>query len=48
VLTQLTSTLTNQILHEPTVRLRQAAEEQHYEILKAADWIFGTGEDWEG
>jgi glutamyl-tRNA reductase len=47
VLTQLTSTLTNQILHEPTVRLRQAAEEQHYEILKAADWIFGTREDWE-
>ena len=45
VLTQLASTLTNRILHEPTQRLRQAAEEQHYEILKAADWIFSSEKD---
>jgi glutamyl-tRNA reductase len=48
VLTQLTNVLTNQILHGPTVRLRQAAEEQHYEILKAADWLFSTKKEWEG
>jgi glutamyl-tRNA reductase len=40
VLSQLASTLTNRILHEPTQRLREAAEEQRYEILKAADWLF--------
>ncbi|HLF31206.1 MAG TPA: glutamyl-tRNA reductase [Xanthomonadales bacterium] len=40
VLFQLASTLTNRILHEPTQRLREAAEEQRYEILKAADWLF--------
>lgn len=40
ILTQLANTLTNRILHEPTQRLRAAAEEQQYEILKAADWIF--------
>jgi glutamyl-tRNA reductase len=42
ILTQLANTLTNRILHEPTQRVRQAAEEQKYEILKAADWIFRT------
>jgi glutamyl-tRNA reductase len=40
ILAQLANTLTNRILHEPTLRLRKAAEEQKYEILKAADWIF--------
>jgi len=40
VLGQLATTLTNRILHQPTQRLREAAEEQKYEILKAADWIF--------
>jgi glutamyl-tRNA reductase len=40
ILTQLANTLTNRILHEPTQRLREAAEDQNYEILKAADWIF--------
>lgn len=39
-LSQLANALTNRILHEPTQRLREAAEEQQYEILKAADWIF--------
>ncbi len=39
-LAQLANALTNRILHEPTQRLREAAEEQQYEILKAADWIF--------
>jgi glutamyl-tRNA reductase len=45
VLRQLASTLTNRILHEPTQRLREAAEEQRYEILKAADWIFRSSEE---
>jgi glutamyl-tRNA reductase len=40
VLEQLASTLTNRILHGPSQQLRQAAEQQRYEILKAADWIF--------
>ena len=40
VLSQLASTLTNRLLHLPSQRLRQAAEEQNYQILKAADWIF--------
>lgn len=40
VLQQLASTLTNRFLHMPSKRLREAAEEQNYEILKAADWIF--------
>ena len=40
VLKQMASTLTNRILHEPSQRLREAAEEQEYQILKAADWIF--------
>jgi glutamyl-tRNA reductase len=46
VLQQLASTLTNRFLHMPSKRLREAAEEQNYEILKAADWIFKPdGED---
>ncbi len=42
VLAELANALTNRILHEPTLRLRQAAEEQHYEIVKAADWLFSS------
>jgi len=45
ILTQMANTLTNRILHEPTLRLREAAEEQKYEILKAADWIFRSTKD---
>ena len=40
VIRQLANKLTHKILHLPSTRLRQAAEEQHYEILKAADWLF--------
>jgi len=40
VLEQLASTLTNKILHLPSKRLREAAEIQDYEVLKAADRIF--------
>ena len=40
VLEQLASTLTNKILHLPSKRLREAAETQDYEVLKAADRIF--------
>ena len=40
VLEQLAETLTNRILHAPTQRLREAAEQQRYDILEAADWIF--------
>jgi glutamyl-tRNA reductase len=47
VLGQMASTLTNKILHLPSKRLREAAEEQDYEVLKAADRIFRRegGED---
>jgi len=40
VLSQMTRTLTNKILHLPSKRLREAAENQDYEVLKAADRIF--------
>jgi glutamyl-tRNA reductase len=40
VINQLTHTLTNRLLHLPTVRLRKAAENEDYDILRAADWIF--------
>jgi glutamyl-tRNA reductase len=40
VIRQLAHTLTNKILHLPSTRLRQAAESQEYQILKAADWLF--------
>jgi glutamyl-tRNA reductase len=40
VIRQLAHTLTNKILHLPSTRLRQAAETQEYQILKAADWLF--------
>ncbi|MEJ8567427.1 glutamyl-tRNA reductase [Elongatibacter sediminis] len=45
VLTQLAGTLTNRILHEPSQHLRQAAEQQRYEILQAADWLFRGGDE---
>jgi glutamyl-tRNA reductase len=49
VLRQMANTLTNKILHLPSKRLREAAEEQDYEVLKAADRIFrkenAPGED---
>ena len=41
VLGQLASTLTHRILHGPSLRLREAAEQEQYELLKAADWLFG-------
>jgi len=40
VVQQLASTLTNRILHLPSKRLREVAESQDYEMLKAADRIF--------
>jgi glutamyl-tRNA reductase len=40
VLEQLTNTLTNKILHLPSKRLREAAENRDYDVLKAADRIF--------
>jgi glutamyl-tRNA reductase len=40
VLQQMAATLTNKILHLPSKRLREAAEERDYEVLKAADRIF--------
>ena len=45
VLAQLASTLTNRILHRPSQQLRQAAELQQYDMLKAADWLFRGGDD---
>lgn len=44
VLAQLASTLTNRILHQPSLKLRQAAEEQDYVILRAAERIFGEAQ----
>ena len=43
VVQQMASTLTHRILHLPSKRLRQAAEEQDYETLKAADRLFEAG-----
>jgi glutamyl-tRNA reductase len=40
VLEQMASTLTNKILHLPSKRLREAAETQDYEVLKAVDRVF--------
>ena len=48
VLQQMASTLTNKILHLPSKRLREAAEEQDYEVLKAADRIFRREDEDEG
>jgi len=44
VLQQLAATLTNKILHLPSKRLREAAEDRDYEVLKAADRIFRLDE----
>lgn len=46
VVRQLSTTLTHRILHGPSTRLRRAAEEQHDDILRAADWLFES-EDWD-
>jgi glutamyl-tRNA reductase len=40
VLAQLASTLTNRILHQPSLNMRQAAEQQDYSMLRAAERIF--------
>ena len=40
VIGQMANTLTNRILHLPSKRLRELAESQDYELLKAADRIF--------
>jgi glutamyl-tRNA reductase len=48
VLAQMASTLTNRILHQPSLRLRQAAEQQEYEILRAAERIFDDTDITEG
>ena len=45
VLQQLASTLTNKILHTPSKQLREAAEQQDYGVLKAADRIFRRDEE---
>jgi glutamyl-tRNA reductase len=45
VLQQMANTLTNKILHLPSKHLREAAEQQDYEVLKAADRIFRVDED---
>lgn len=44
VLGQLASTLTNRILHQPSLKMRQAAEQQDYEVLRTAERIFGDDE----
>lgn len=43
VVGQMATTLTHRILHGPTKRLREAAEEEDYDMLKAADWLFDAG-----
>jgi len=48
VLQQMANTLTNKILHLPSKHLREAAEEQDYEVLKAADRIFRLDDEPEG
>jgi glutamyl-tRNA reductase len=45
VVQHLAHTLTNRILHVPSTRLRQAAENQEYGVLKAADWLFDNEEE---
>ncbi len=48
VLEQMATTLTNKILHLPSKRLREAAENRDYEVLKAADRIFRKDDPEEG
>ena len=45
VVTQLANTLTKRILHLPSTRLRQAAEEQDDELLRVANRLFEPEED---
>jgi len=45
VLTQLANTLANRILHLPSTRLRQAAEEQDDELLRVANRLFEPEEN---
>ncbi len=45
VVEQLANTLTHRLLHGPTVRLRQAAEREDYDMLRAADWLFEDGDE---
>jgi glutamyl-tRNA reductase len=45
VVQQLANTLTHRLLHGPSRRLREAAEQQHFEFLKAADWLFEDVDD---
>ena len=45
VITQLANTLTNRILHLPSTRLRQAAEEQDDELLRVANRLFEPEEN---
>jgi len=40
IVEQMANTLTHRILHMPSTRLREAAEQQQDDILKAADWLF--------
>jgi len=48
VVRHLAHTLTNRILHVPSTRLRQAAENREYGVLKAADWLFDNQEEGDG
>ena len=45
VITQLANTLTKRILHLPSTRLRQAAEEQDDELLRVANRLFEPEEN---
>ncbi len=45
VVTQLANTLTKRILHLPTTRLRQAAEEQDDDLLRVANRLFEPEDD---
>lgn len=44
VLAQLANTLTNRILHQPSLNMRQAAEQQDYSMLHAAERMFSDAE----
>ncbi len=45
VVTQLANTLTKRILHLPSTRLRQAAEEQDDDLLRVANRLFEPEDD---
>lgn len=44
VLNRLANTLTNKLIHSPTVKLRQAGSEQHPELADAVQILFGLSE----